>query len=131
MKFINDYSKFFESYKIHGNESDRTLIFLHGGPGYRSDESYLEYFDLSKFNVILLNQKGGSGSLEPGSIENNTTQDLVEDIESLRIELGVDLIDIYGQSWGTTLGLAYAIKYPNRVKNLFLKGIFLGRKKRY
>lgn len=127
MNYIRSYA-LNESFSLHGNPDGIPLLFLHGGPGYRCDESNLSYFDLNKFNVIFFNQRGSSSHAMPAMIKNNTTWDLIDDIENLRKSLNIDKWYIYGQSWGTTLGLVYAIKNPNSVLGLFLKGIFLGRK---
>jgi len=110
MKYIRDY-QLNESFSLHGNSNGYPLLFLHGGPGYRCDESNLSYFDLEKFNVIFFNQRGSSSHAMPAMIENNTTWDLIDDIEKLRISLNIKRWHVYGQSWGTTLGLIIVIEY--------------------
>ena len=112
---------------IHGNVDGIPLLFLHGGPGYRCDKESLMFFDLKKYKVIFLNQRGSSSSFPAGDISKNTTWDLVNDLEVLRKFLNIKQWEIYGHSWGATLGMVYSIQYPDQVIRLTMTGVFLGR----
>jgi proline iminopeptidase len=76
---------------------------------------------------VLFDQRGAGKSTPEASIEANTTWDLVADIERLRTHLGIERWQVFGGSWGSTLALAYAETHPERVSELILRGIFLGR----
>lgn len=101
------------------------ILFLHGGPGSGISASSSSYFDPSHYRIILFDQRGCGQSTPFACIENNTTQDLVEDIEKIRNHLGIEKWIVFGGSWGSTLSLCYAQKYPERVIGLILRGIFL------
>ncbi len=109
-----------------GNPSGTPIIFLHGGPGVGCDDGHKEPFDPKKHRVIFLDQRGSGKSTPHASLENNTTQDLVEDLELIRNTLAIDSWVITGGSWGSTLALCYGIKYGNHVQSMVLRGIFLG-----
>jgi proline iminopeptidase len=112
-----------------GNNAAAVPIFMvHGGPGSESKESSKTIFDPQKHRAVFFDQRGCGQSTPKFSRKNNTTQDLVEDIEALRRHLGDDKIMLTGGSWGSTLSLLYAIKYPHRVKKLLINGVFLGTK---
>lgn len=111
-----------------GNPKGRPIVFLHGGPGGGIDEKQRRYFDPSIWRVILFDQRGAGKSTPLGELRENTTFDLVADIEKIRTLLNIDTWHVFGGSWGSTLALSYAIKHPERVKFLFLRGIFLVRK---
>lgn len=115
-------------YQVMGNMNGPTILYLHGGPGFCVIEDDLDKFDLTKVNVVLFQQRGAILSGGIGDTKNNTTPHLVQDLENLRKTLNVSSWAIYGQSWGTFLGLCYAIKFPKRVTHLLMKGVFLGRK---
>jgi proline iminopeptidase len=108
-------------YEKHG--TGRPAVMLHGGPGGGLSRSILDRFDLKKWCVVLFDQRGCGKSTPFGSIEHNTTWDLVEDIEALRSLFGFDSWFVSGGSWGTTLALAYAETYPSRVTGLLLRGL--------
>jgi proline iminopeptidase len=108
-------------YEVHGK--GRPAVFLHGGPGGGMDKLILKTYDLTKWSIVLFDQRGCGKSKPFGSLLNNTTWDLVEDIEVLRSHLGVDAWFVSGGSWGTTLALAYAETYPLRVTGLLLRGV--------
>lgn len=108
-------------YEIHGK--GRPAIFLHGGPGGGMDKLILKTYDLTKWCVVLYDQRGCGKSRPFGSLDNNTTWDLVEDIETLRTHLGVPSWFVSGGSWGTTLAFAYAETHPERVTGLLLRGV--------
>jgi len=112
-----------------GNRTVKKPIFyLHGGPGGGFDEKSFDKFNPETQRVIFHDQRGSSRSTPFASIENNTTDDLVNDINKLREMLGLRKISLYGFSWGSTLALVYAIKNPDFVDKMLIGGIFLSRK---
>jgi len=127
-----NYFKVSESHKIHyevcGNPNAEPILFVHGGPGAGFSENDKRFFNFDKHKVIFFDQRGASKSIPYGSIVQNTTQDLVNDINLLLDYLEIDKVVLFGGSWGTTLGLVYLIQNPNRIKGLLLRGIFLGNK---
>lgn len=114
-------------YEQCGNPGGRPVVFLHGGPGGGLVENYRRYFDPEKYRIVLFDQRGSGKSTPHASLEENTTWHLVGDIERLREHLGIDGWMVFGGSWGSTLALAYAETYPERVRSLVLRGIFLCR----
>lgn len=112
-------------YEVCGNPLGETILFLHGGPGAGFSDEDKRFFNFEKQQVIFFDQRGASKSLPFGSIEENTTQDLVSDINKLLDSLEVDKFVIFGGSWGSTLGLVYSIQFPYRVKGLLLRGVFI------
>jgi proline iminopeptidase len=111
-----------------GNPQGKPIVFLHGGPGGGLDEKQRRYFDPKVWRVILFEQRGCGRSTPFGELRENTTFDLVADIEKIRAHLGIKDWHVFGGSWGSTLALAYAITHPERVLGLLLRGIFLVRK---
>ena len=111
-----------------GNPRGKPLVFLHGGPGGGIDPVYRRYFDPRKWRVVLFDQRGCGKSTPFSELRENTTWDLVADIERLREHLGVERWVVFGGSWGSTLSLAYAETHPRRCKALVLRGIFLLRR---
>jgi len=111
-------------YEQSGNPDGKPALVLHGGPGAGSDPSYRSLFDPSVYRVIQFDQRGCGQSTPHASLEENTTWHLVEDIERIRNLLKIEKWVVLGGSWGSTLALAYAQKYPARVKALILRGIF-------
>lgn len=111
-----------------GNPSGIPVLFLHGGPGIGTDESQRTFFDPHDYRIILFDQRGCGKSTPRDCLINNTTWNLVEDINKLREALHIDRCLLFGGSWGSTLALAYSIKYPEYVRGLILRGIFLCRK---
>jgi proline iminopeptidase len=108
-----------------GNPQGKPVIFLHGGPGGGSEPRMRRYFDPTRYRVVLLDQRGCGKSTPFASLDENTTWHLVDDIEALRRQLGVERWQVFGGSWGSTLALAYAEAHPERVSELVLRGIFL------
>ncbi len=110
-----------------GNKNARLpIIFLHGGPGDGVKNKYRQQFEPKTQRVIFIDQRGAGKSLPYGSLENNTTTHLVEDIEKIAKNLKLDKFIITGGSWGSCLALAYGLKYPRRVSAMVLRGIFTG-----
>ncbi len=112
-----------------GNKNGKPVIFLHGGPGGGVDPKYRRYFDPEKWRIIMFDQRGCGKSTPFAELEENTTWDLVSDIEKIRDHLSIDQWVVFGGSWGSTLSLAYSQTHPDSCKGLILRGIFLVRKK--
>ncbi|MBK2092659.1 prolyl aminopeptidase [Francisella philomiragia] len=112
-----------------GNPNGKPTLFIHGGPGGGIQPSYRQYFNPDKYRVILVDQRGCGKSTPFAELRENTTQNLIEDFEKIRKKLNIDKWMLFGGSWGSTLGLAYAQAYPEVVTELVLRGIFLGREK--
>lgn len=110
-------------YETHGKSNARPVVILHGGPGGGMNRAILQAFDLKKWFVVLFDQRGCGKSTPFGSLEHNTTWDLVDDIEALRCHFGWDAWFVSGGSWGTTLALVYAQTHPSRVTGLLLRGV--------
>lgn len=109
-----------------GNPNGIPAIFLHGGPGSGCQPGHRKLFDLQKFHVIAMDQRGAGQSTPHGSLSNNTTWDLVHDLEKIREELAIEKWMVIGGSWGATLALAYAQIHPERVSAIALRSLFLG-----
>jgi proline iminopeptidase len=105
------------------------VVFLHGGPGSGIEPSYRQYFDPQKWRIVLFDQRGTGKSTPYAELRENTTWDLVRDIEKLREHLGIGAWTVFGGSWGSTLALAYSQTHPERCTALVLRGIFMLRKK--
>ncbi len=114
-------------YEECGNPEGVPVVFLHGGPGSGCNPTQRRFFDPQHYRVILLDQRGCGRSTPQGEVRENTTDDLVADIEALRNYLGIARWHVFGGSWGSTLALAYAVKYVDRLISLVLRGIFLSR----
>ncbi len=112
-----------------GNPNGKPILFLHGGPGMGTSPYQRSLFNPDLYRIILFDQRGSGKSLPFSKLEQNTTWDLVSDIEHLRDHLGVKDWVVFGGSWGSTLALTYAIKHPEPVKGLILRGVFLCRPK--
>lgn len=115
------------SYEQAGNPQGRPAVFLHGGPGVGIVPGYRRFFDPDHYRVILLDQRGAGSSTPYAEIRENTTWDLVEDLEKLRVHLGIEDWIVMGGSWGSLLALCYAIEHPRSVAGLIVRGVFLGR----
>ncbi len=112
-----------------GNPSGQPVVFLHGGPGAGCATYHRQYFDPDVYRIVLFDQRGCGKSIPHASLENNTSQDLVADIEKIRSHLGIQQWVVFGGSWGSTLGLLYAQTHPESVSGLILRGIFLARER--
>lgn len=110
-----------------GSVTGLPVLFLHGGPGGGCDENSARFFDPTIYRIITFDQRGCGRSTPHACLENNTTWDLVADIELVREKLGIKQWVVFGGSWGSTLALAYAQTHSDRVLGLILRGIFLCR----
>ncbi len=110
-----------------GNPNGQPVIFIHGGPGGGCSTNDRRFFDPSQYRIILFDQRGCGRSTPFGSLKDNTTQHLVEDIEAIRVKLEIANWHVFGGSWGSTLALVYAQTEPEKVLSLVLRGIFLAR----
>ena len=102
-------------------------LFLHGGPGSGIAAAHRRFFDPGAYRVVLFDQRGAGKSTPLAELRENTTQDLIDDIEKLRRHLGIERWLVFGGSWGSTLALAYGQAHPDRCLGFVLRGIFLGR----
>ncbi len=116
-------------YEQCGNPAGQPVVFLHGGPGGGISPGYRQFFDPAHYRVILFDQRGAGRSTPHAELRENTTWDLVADIERLREHFKIERWQVFGGSWGSTLALAYAEAHPDRVTALILRGIFLCRPK--
>src|SRR6476469_3220042 len=108
-----------------GNPDGVPVLFLHGGPGAGLSPQHRRFFDPQHYRIILFDQRGAGKSTPLGEWRNNTTQLLIEDIETLRVQFGIDKWLVFGGSWGSTLALAYGQAHPERCLGFILRGIFL------
>ena len=108
-----------------GNPNGIPVIVFHGGPGGGCSPAMRRYFDPVVYRVVLFDQRGCGRSRPHASVINNTTWDLVADVERIREVLGIDEFIVFGGSWGATLALIYAETHPDRVRHLVLRGVFL------
>ncbi len=108
-----------------GKPGGKPVVFLHGGPGGGSSPLHRRQFDPERYDILVFDQRGAGKSTPHAGLEANTTWDLVEDIERLRIHFGIERWMVFGGSWGSTLSLAYAETHPERVTELVLRGVFL------
>jgi len=118
-------------HKIYVEESGSAdgipVLFVHGGPGAGTQSWNRCFFDPGVYRIILFDQRGCGRSTPHCGLENNSTQDLVNDIEVIRKQLAIDKWVLFGGSWGSTLSLVYAQAHPEQVLTLILRGIFLCR----
>lgn len=114
-------------YEESGSIDGIPLVVLHGGPGGGCSPAYRRYCDPEKYRIILVDQRGSGRSTPHAELKNNTTNHLIQDLEEIRQQLGIDKWVLLGGSWGVTLALAYAQSHPERVSGLILRGVFLGR----
>ena len=115
-------------YEQCGNPRGKPVVFLHGGPGAGCNAKCRQFFDPSAYRIVLFDQRGCGRSTPHAELRENTTWDLVADIERLREHLKIEKWQVFGGSWGSTLALAYAETHPDRVTELVLRGIFMLRR---
>jgi proline iminopeptidase len=115
-------------YEQCGNPHGKPVVFLHGGPGAGCNAKCRRFFDPKVYRVVLFDQRGCGRSTPHAELRENTTWDLVADIERLREHLRIAKWQVFGGSWGSTLALAYAETHPERVTELVLRGIFMLRR---
>ena len=111
-----------------GNPEGKPVVVLHGGPGAGCNPAMRRFFDPRAWRVILFDQRGCGRSTPSACCEENTTWDLVADMERIREAFGIERWTLFGGSWGSTLALAYAQTHPERVRDMILRGIFLIRR---
>ena len=112
-----------------GNPDGKPALMIHGGPGGGSNPTMRRYHDPGHYRIILLDQRGCGRSTPHAELEQNTTWDLVADMQRLREHLAIERWQLLGGSWGSTLSLAYAQTHPGRVSELILRGIFTLRRR--
>jgi proline iminopeptidase len=110
-----------------GRADGLPVVFVHGGPGAACESYHRQFFNPEIYRIILFDQRGCGRSTPHASLQGNTTQKLVEDMEIIRSALSIDRWIVFGGSWGSTLGLVYAETHPEYVLGLILRGIFLCR----
>ncbi|KJR07318.1 prolyl aminopeptidase [Gordonia sihwensis] len=119
-------------WETSGDPDGKPVVFVHGGPGGGTAPRQRRFFDPARYRVVLFDQRGCGQSrphiADGGDLSVNTTDHLIADMEALRVHLGIDAWQVFGGSWGSTLGLAYAQAHPERVTELVLRGIFLLRR---
>jgi proline iminopeptidase len=128
------HSFFLEAGGIHqvyveqsGNPAGIPAIFLHGGPCSGTKPDHRRFFDPERYHIILMDQRGCGQSQPFGELQDNSTQDLLEDMERIRRQLRIEQWLLFGGSWGGTLALLYAQSHPERVLAMILRGVFLAR----
>lgn len=126
LKVSQIHSLYFEE---SGKQDGLPIVYLHGGPGGGCDKDDRRFFDPDTFRAVLFDQRGAGKSTPHAELKENTTWDLVEDIERIRKHLKIDKWIVFGGSWGSTLALAYAETHPEQCLGLILRGIFTLRRK--
>ena len=112
-----------------GNPDGQPILFLHGGPGGGCGAKQRRFFDPKYYRIILFDQRGCGKSTPLGETKENTTEDLISDIETIRKHLNIEKWILFGGSWGSSLALAYGVRYPEYLIGLILRGVFLSREK--
>jgi len=112
-----------------GNPDGQPILFLHGGPGGGCGAKQRRFFDPKYYRIILFDQRGCGKSTPLGETKENTTEDLISDIETIRKHLNIKKWILFGGSWGSSLALAYGVRYPEYLIGLILRGVFLSREK--
>ena len=115
-------------YEQCGNPKGKPVVILHGGPGAGCSAKMRRFHDPKAYRIVLFDQRGSGRSTPHADLVDNTTWDLVADIETLREHLGILRWQVFGGSWGSTLALAYAQAHPSRATELVLRGIFMLRR---
>ena len=111
-------------YELCGNPKGKPVFVLHGGPGGGCSARMRRYFNPEKYLIVLHDQRGAGRSKPYAELRQNNTQNLISDIELLRNKFNLEKIIIFGGSWGSTLGLAYAEAHPEHVSALVLRGLW-------
>ncbi len=131
--YITERLKVSPLHEIHveqaGSPNGQPVLFLHGGPGGGLQPHYRQLFDPKHYRIVLFDQRGSGQSTPHAELRENTTWDLVADIEKIRERLGIEKWIVFGGSWGSTLALAYASRHPEAISAMVLRGIFLCRPK--
>jgi proline iminopeptidase len=120
-------------WEVHGNPDGKPAVVIHGGPGSGSSPRRLRYFDLTRYRVVMFDQRGCGRSTPHASdpatdMRHNTTDHLIADMELLRDHLGIERWLLFGGSWGSTLILAYAQRFPHRVSEIVIYGVTMSRR---
>ena len=115
--------------ELSGNPDGIPVIFLHGGPCSGTKPDHRRFFNPEKYRIILFDQRGCGQSTPFGELANNTTQDLIDDMEAIRQRLGISQWLVFGGSWGGALALLYAQQHPQVVSGLVIRAVFLARHK--
>ncbi|WP_078118985.1 prolyl aminopeptidase [Thiosocius teredinicola] len=110
-----------------GNPAGEPVVFLHGGPGSGCNPVHRRFFDPSHYRIILLDQRGCGRSRPLGSTEHNDIESLAGDLETIRTRLAIARWQVFAGSWGATLAVFYARRYPEAVASMVLRGVFLAR----
>lgn len=113
------------AFTVAGAADGVPVVVLHGGPGSGSQPGVLRLFDLARFKVVLVDQRGSGASTPHGSVRHNRTAYLIEDLEAIRARLGIERWGVFGGSWGAALALAYAGTHPCVITGVVLRGLFL------
>ncbi|MFA6254350.1 MAG: prolyl aminopeptidase [Candidatus Paceibacterota bacterium] len=121
-----------DNHKIYwedwGNPNATPIFVFHGGPGGSGCDDYIKVlFNPEKQRVVFHDQRGNGKSLPFAETKNNTTQDLINDVEKIREHLGIEKMYITGGSWGSALTLFYALAHPERVERILVWSLFLAR----
>ena len=114
-------------YEECGNPEGKPAVFVHGGPGAGGDATPRRFFDPRRYRIVIFDQRGCGRSRPHAELRENTTWDLVADMEQLRQHLKIERWLVFGGSWGSTLALAYSQRHPEHVSEIVLRGIFLLR----
>lgn len=111
-----------------GNPDGIPVVYLHSGPGLGSEKYQRRFFDPDIYRIIIFDQRGAGKSTPHAELSNNTTQDIVNDLEAIRKHLNIDKWILFGSAWGSMLALIYAIQHPQHVSGMVTHSVFLGRK---
>ena len=111
-------------YATYGNVTGKPVLFIHGGPGGGTTPDMARFFNPKKYYIILVDQRGCGKSKPSAELRENNTNNLINDFEQLRQHLQIKQWMLFGGSWGSTLSLAYAIKYPHHITEIIVRGIF-------
>lgn len=112
-------------YELSGNPEGIPVFVIHGGPGAGCSPKMRQFFNPEKYLIVLHDQRGCGKSNPKAELRDNNTHELIKDIERLRVKLNLDKVILFGGSWGSTLSLAYAESYPENIRAMVLRGIYL------